>query len=210
MFGATNPNSTDRIQHRPGQALLPGSGHAQHPRTARNETGAIVWQWYSDAFGNTTTLEDPDGDGTGHPRQPALPGAILRPRDRLALQYGKVLHPDSGRYLQPDPIGLQGGINTYSYVGGNPVNAVDPLGLYDIFIGGKGDNTSGIVRRYHNDFAKKNPKRWASYFQHDSDALMDAIRRAKKEKPCEPINIVGHSYGGDTAAGWLPIWGKKE
>ncbi len=50
---------------------------------------------------------------------------------RLYYYNARYYDPQMGRFLEIDPIGFAGGdINLYAYVGNNPVNLTDPLGLY--------------------------------------------------------------------------------
>ena len=60
-----------------------------------------------------------------------LPGQYADVETGLNYNYHRDYDPGTGRYIESDPIGLDGGsYSTYSYANSNPVNGSDPLGLF--------------------------------------------------------------------------------
>ena len=53
----------------------------------------------------------------------------MDPESGLYYNWHRFYDPETGRYISADPIGLRGGINVYSYVGGDPIGKVDRNGL---------------------------------------------------------------------------------
>ena len=75
---------------------------------------ALVWRWDPTPFGYLSPNTNPSGLGNFY--------------NNLRLP-GQYFTQGTGRYVESDPIGLKAGVNTYAYVGGNPISRTDPLGL---------------------------------------------------------------------------------
>ena len=121
------------------------SDHLNAPRAIVNDKGITVWRWDSEPFGAALPNEDPDGDGIKVSYNLRFPGQYYDSETGLFYNYFRDYNPATGRYIESDPIGLAGGINTYGYVGGNPVGRIDPTGENEAVIGGLGIISSGIL-----------------------------------------------------------------
>ncbi len=83
----------------------------------------IVWQASYTPFGLATVTNETVVNNI------RFPGQYYDAESGLHYNYFRDYDPEIGRYIQSDPIGLRGGMNTYAYVGGNPTNYIDPYGL---------------------------------------------------------------------------------
>ena len=109
-----------------GQAYI-WTDHLNTPREITNSANQSLWRWDSLPFGDTPPNENPSGQGT-YTFNLRFPGQYYDVETGLYHNGARDYDPASGRYVESDPIGLRGGLNTYAYAGGNPISASDNTG----------------------------------------------------------------------------------
>ena len=106
------------------------SDHLNTPRLITDSSNNPVWRNLptTEPFGNSPPETDPNNTGTPFVFNLRMPGQYADRESALFYNVNRDYDPSTGRYIQSDPIGLKGGINTYTYVNGNPLSRIDPLG----------------------------------------------------------------------------------
>ena len=114
-------------------SLSPHPMHTEYlntPRLVADSTGTTVWRWdQAEPFGANPANDDPDANSVAFDLPLRLPGQRYDKETGLHYNYFRDYDPSLGRYGESDPIGLRGGLNTFAYVGLNPLSWSDPRGL---------------------------------------------------------------------------------
>jgi len=130
--------------------------HLGTPRQVVDRTtNAVLWRWdfFGSTFGANAANASPSG-GTAYPFNLRFPGQYYDTETSLHYNYFRDYEAATGRYVESDPIGLVGGLNTYAYADQSPAVLTDPLGLdtYKCYrsLGGKpeDDRTGKISHQY--------------------------------------------------------------
>lgn len=111
--------------------------HSDHLNTPRLVTqpsnNAERWRWDSDPFGTTMANENPATLGV-FKYNLRFPGQQYDGIAGLYYNYFRDYDAGTGRYVESDPIGLDGGLNTFVYAGANTLSYFDASGESPIAI----------------------------------------------------------------------------
>lgn len=111
--------------------------HLNTPRVVLNTTAQQRWSWLAEPFGTTAPNTNPASLGA-FAFSLRFPGQYADAESGLFYNFFRDYDASIGRYVQSDPIGLDGGINTFAYVGGSPTSQVDASGLQAVLPGPMG------------------------------------------------------------------------
>jgi RHS repeat-associated protein len=137
----------------------------------------------SDSIVNFTS-DDIRGTSSPHHVKPAFTGQIYDEESGLYYYKERYYHPGWGRFINRDPIGVKKLNGKYAYVESNPVNFLDPLGLWSL------TNHRAITLTAFNELMDNNPSCKCKY----KEGQLKAISKGLEEGSTFPDTLweVGH------------------
>ncbi|SFE07567.1 RHS repeat-associated core domain-containing protein, partial [Paracidovorax konjaci] len=158
-----------------GRLYAIDADHLNTPRRLTNAQGQVVWQWLITGFGEA----NPTTGATGYAQSGQAgirsygeavrfdlryPGQVWDEETGLNYNLHRYYDAASGRYIQADPIGLEGGWNRFGYVGADPLNfsddeglqrrsAVPPVSYAQSLLNAQGVNLTSQIRQYQPNYA---------------------------------------------------------
>jgi RHS repeat-associated protein len=99
------------------------SDNLNTPKVMTNQARQVVWKGQYEPFGKVTETVNAVENNL------RFPGQYHDRETGLYYNYFRDYDPAIGRYVQADPLGLDAGLNIFSYVSNNPIQKSDKLGL---------------------------------------------------------------------------------
>jgi RHS repeat-associated protein len=142
--------------NQPAELHYVHTDHLGTPRAVVSNLNQVLWRWDGEAFGNSPADEDHDANSIPLAYNLRFPGQYFDRETNTHYNYFRDYDPNTGRYVQSDPIGLQGGLNTYSYAESAPNMLTDPLGLWvkrcSRLLGDPNNATSNRANLFRHDY----------------------------------------------------------
>lgn len=149
------------------------------PRAISNGASALVWQWDSDPFGKDAPNEQFAGQNA-FVANLRFSGQYADKESGSHYNYFRDYDPALGRYIQSDPIGLRGGINTYAYALQDPMTLIDPWGLQ---VWQQGSLPPRV--QSHNDWVNVDKQMQKEFV--DRDLMIPLVPNEKPKYECRQI-----------------------
>lgn len=198
--------STDYSIDEAGNVISEGSeeiiiGH----RAVAKKIGSSYYYYLYNAHGDVTALTDSTGEIVNNysydpwgriisqtenvPNDIKYAGEYQDSETGLIYLRNRYYDPAIGRFITEDP--AKDGLNWYAYCSNNPVNLIDPLGLFDY------NDRLGPSKKYSTDVkVMQNELAWLGYYSGDIDGYFG-------QKTLDAVNAYKNAMGlGNTGADW--------
>jgi RHS repeat-associated protein len=151
---------------------------------ATNAAGQITEKYGYTGYGLTLSA----GANTAAYR---FTGRRYDPETGLYFYRARAYSPGLGRFLQTDPIGTDGGLHLYAYVGNDPLNATDPLGLQQI----PPDAMAHILNAHGIDTPRTRPGNSVFSQEYSNPSALQQLSNDVFASPLAPAVVAPYGQG---------------